>query len=89
MVLGWGGKLQQLGQDGCAGLMHRRTHRHFDRFQVQASAFVTPGEDRAQQLLYLARDFLVDRLGRFFSSGESVSWTGRARQMFSFTSSNC
>jgi hypothetical protein len=43
-------------------------------------------EDRAQQLGYFARDFLLDGFCRFFSSGERVSSTGRARQMWPFTS---
>ena len=68
--------------------MHGRTHSQFDGFQVETSRFATTGEDDAQQLLYFARDFLADGFRRFFSSGESVSATGRTRQIRSFTSSN-
>jgi hypothetical protein len=46
--------------------MHGRTHSQFDGFQVETSRFATTGEDDAQQLLYFARDFLANRLGRFF-----------------------
>jgi hypothetical protein len=45
-------------------------------------------EDDTQQLAYFARDLLADRFSRFFSSGERVFSTGRARQILSFTSSN-
>ena len=83
---GW--KLQQFRQCRRSGLMHGRTHSQFDGFQVETSRFATTGEDDAQQLLYFARDFLANRLGRFFSCGERVSSAGRARQIFSFTSSN-
>jgi hypothetical protein len=38
-------------------------------------------EDGTQQLRYFARDFLLDRFRRFFSSGESASSTDRARQI--------
>jgi hypothetical protein len=31
----WRFEPQQLGERGGSGLMHRRTHRHFDGFQVQ------------------------------------------------------
>ena len=68
--------------------MHGRADSHFDGFQIETPRFAAAGGDRAQQLLYFARDFLVDRFARFFSCGESVSWTGRARQILSFTSSN-
>jgi hypothetical protein len=83
---GW--KSHELGQGGGSSLMHRRPHRHFDGFQIEVPGFAAPGEDGTQQLLYLARDFLADRFGRFFSCGEKVSSTGRARQIFSLTSSN-
>lgn len=81
-------ELQELGQGGGSSLMQRRPHRHFDGFQIEAPGFAAPGEDGTQQLLYLARDFLADRFGRFFSSSEKVSSIGRARQIFSLTSSN-
>jgi len=79
-------ELQELGHGCCARLVHSGTHSHFDGLQVQTSRFAATGEDRAQELLYLVRDFLTDRFGRFFSCGERVSWTGRARQISAFTS---
>ena len=45
-------------------------------------------ENHTQQLAYFARDLLLDGLRRFFPCGEMASSTGRARQIFSFTSSN-
>jgi hypothetical protein len=69
--------------------MHGRTHRHLDRFQIETAGLAAIFEDDAQELIYFARDFPPDGFDRFFSSGESVSSTGRARQMLSFTSSNC
>ena len=81
-------KLQQFGQCRGACLMHGRTHRHLDRFQIEMVRLLTSVENDTQQLAYFVRDFLLDRFGRFFSCGESESSTGRARQIFSFTSSN-
>jgi hypothetical protein len=60
------GKLQQLREGCCSGLMHGGTDRRFDGFQVEAADFAAPGEHSLQQLFYFARDFLVDSRGRFF-----------------------
>ena len=81
-------RMQQFGQRGGPRLMHGRAHSHLDGFQIQTPRLAATVEDDAQQLVYFARDFLPDGFGRFFSSGERVSATGRARQIFSFTSSN-
>src|SRR5277367_5243626 len=81
-------ELQELGQGCRASPMHGRAHGHFDGFQIQASCLTAAVEDRAQQLLYFARDLLAERFGRFFSSGEKLSSTGRARQIRSLASSN-
>ena len=66
---------------------------HLHRLQIYAAGLLPLGEDAAQQGGYFARDLRVDRFGRFFSCGVSVSSTGRARQIFSLTStkdrSNC
>ncbi len=83
-----GRKLQQYAQCGGASPMHGRTHSRFDRFQIHTPRPVATLEHDSQELLYLARDLLVDRFGRFFSSGDRVSSTGRARQILSFTSSS-
>jgi len=83
------GELEQLAETCCSGVMHGRTYRHLDSFQIETAGFAAILEDHAQELVYFARDFLTDRFGRFFSSGDNVSSTGRARQILSFTSSNC
>ena len=59
-------------------MMHRRTHRHLDGFQIQMARLAAATEDHVQQLIYFSRDFLLDDFRRFFSCGESVSSTGRA-----------
>jgi hypothetical protein len=69
--------------------MHGRAHRHLDGFQVQTAALVAPVEDDPQQLVYFARDFLLDRFGRFFSWADGeVSSTGRNSQICSLTSNS-
>jgi len=84
---GRGCELQQFGQRGCARLMHGRPHRHFHSFQVQTPGFVPAVEDDAQQLVYLARDFPMNRFGRFFPWALSAACsTGRRRQIFSLIS---
>src|SRR5216684_2885192 len=88
LVGGWGGEAQQSGQHSCPSLMHDRPHGHLGGFQVQVPRLTAAVEDNAQQLVYFARDFLLDGFRRFFSSGETVSATGRARQIFSLISSS-
>ena len=68
--------------------MHGRTHRPFYGLQIQTPGLAATLEQDAEQLVYFARDFLLDRFGRFFSTGERVSSTGRARQILALTSSN-
>ena len=77
---------QQLAQRGCSGSMHRRPHRHLDRFQIDAACLALLLEDKPKQRAYFPLDFLLDRLRRFFSCGVSVSSTGLARQTFSLVS---
>jgi hypothetical protein len=69
-----------------ASPVHGGTRRHFDRFQIEASRPAYSGKEDAEKLIYFADDFLADRFGRFFSCGVSVSWMGRARQIFSLVS---
>ena len=83
-----GSQAQQFGQHCRPNLMHDRPHDHLGGFQIQAPRLAAAVEDDAQQLAYFARDFLLDGLRRFFSSGDKVSATGRARQIFSLTSSS-
>jgi len=67
--------------------VHGRAHRHLDSLQIEAARFAAGAKDNAQELIYVARDFLEDRFGRFFSSSVcSVSSTGRKRQIFRLTS---
>ena len=88
LIGGRGGESQQFGQRRGPRLMHRRTHRHFDGLQIQTPRLAPTLEDDAQQLVYFARNLPLDRFRRFFSSGESVSATGRARQICALTSTN-
>jgi len=67
--------------------MHGRAHRHLDGFQVEMPGFAAAAEDDAQQLVYLARDLLLDPFDRFFSWADGeVSATGRNSQICSLTS---
>jgi hypothetical protein len=59
-------ELEQFGQHRRPSLMHGRADRHLDRFQIEAAGFVAAAEQDAQELVYFARDFPVDRFGRFF-----------------------
>jgi hypothetical protein len=62
-------------------------HSHLNLFQIQAAGLVLLGEDHLQKSLYLAADFLMDGLGRFFSWDRgSPATAGRRRQIFSFNS---
>jgi hypothetical protein len=89
LLAGRDGESEQLAETRDTGAMHGRTHQHLGRFQIETAAVAEILEDDPQELVYFARDFPADRCGRFFSSGDSVSSAGRARQIFSFTSSNC
>ena len=80
------GELQQLTEGCCAGLMQGGTEGHLHRLQIQVAGLLALGEDTAQQRGYFACNLGVDRRGRFFSSGVSVSSTGRNAQIFSLTS---
>ena len=46
--------------------MHGRAHQHFGGFQIQTSRLASTVEDDAQQPVYFARDFLLERLGAVF-----------------------
>jgi hypothetical protein len=80
-------EVQQLAEGGSAGMMESSAERHLHRFQIRLAGLLAFGEDASQEGGYFARDLVLDRLGRFFSSGVSVSSTGRVRQIFSLTSS--
>ena len=68
--------------------MRGRAGCHFDRFQIELAVLAPAGEDDGKQLRYFPRRFLLDRFRRFFSSADSESSAGLARQIFSLTSSN-
>ena len=64
---------QQLAQGGCTGVVHGRTRRHLDGFQIQSPCPAATVEDDLQQLVYLASDYPTDGFRRFFSCGEKRS----------------
>lgn len=80
--------MQQLAQGRRASLVQGGSEGHLDSFHVQLAAFGAILKDQSQQTAYFVRDFLLDRFRCFFSCGVRVSSTGRARQIFSFTSSS-
>jgi hypothetical protein len=80
------GEAQQLTERLSARLMQSGAKGHLHRFQIHAASLPALGKDAARQRGYFARDLGVDRFGGFFSSGVSVSSTGRVRQIFSLTS---
>ena len=83
-------ELQQLRQRRGPGLMHSGTNRCLDTLQIESATRFAVAENDAEQLLYFADDFLLDRFGRFFSWADgAVSVTGRSRQICVFTSTNC
>ena len=87
-LLAGGANLQQLRQGAGPGLMHRRSHRHFDGLQIQARSLTAALKDDMQQLVYFARDCLMTCSNRFFSSAVhalSAGATGRCWQIFSLT----
>ena len=62
--------------------------RGLRRFQVKPPFLAPALKQNLKDAIYFALDFAMDRLRRFFSCGVKVSSTGRAVQIFSFTSSN-
>jgi hypothetical protein len=83
---GWLAEAQQLAEGRGAGMMQSGAKGHLHRFEIGLAGLLVLGEDASQQRGYFARDLVLDRFGRFFSSGVSVSSTGRARQIFSLIS---
>jgi hypothetical protein len=60
-------ELQQLGQGGGPGSMHRGADGCLGTLQIEVAGGLAVAENDVQQLLYFAGDFLLDRLRRFFS----------------------
>ena len=85
MMLVRDGAFEQSRQGDCSRPMDTGAQRSLYRFQVDAAGLPAFGEDAAHQRRYFARDLGLDRLRRFFSSGVSVSATGRNVQIFSLT----
>jgi hypothetical protein len=83
---GWPAEAQQLAEGGGADMMQRSAEGPLHCFPVHLAGLLALPEDASQQRGYFARDLVLDRRGRFFSSGVSVSATGRARQIFSLIS---
>ena len=82
-------ELQQLGQRGCPGPVHGRTHGRLQSFHLPTPRLAAGAEGHAQQLVYFTRDFLLDGFGRFFSWADgAVSPTGRNSQICSLTSNS-
>jgi hypothetical protein len=87
MALLWGRNsvFQQSTQSDCSGLLQGNPQGGFDRLQIRSAVFVTLGEDATQQLVYLARDLLMDCSSRFFSwsvQPPRCCSTGRSSQIF-------
>ena len=69
--------------------MRAFAHQHLDRFQIETTGSAAVGEDLFQQVVYFARNFLLDRVGRCFSCSDGVAGSaGRIWQMFPLTSTN-
>lgn len=80
-------ELQQLSQGHCTGLVHGGPDRRFDALQIEFSGRVAITENDPKQFLYLAGDFELDDLRRFFSwSVRPLCSTGRKRQILRLTS---
>jgi len=83
-------KLQQLRQSDGSGRMHRSTDRCLDTLEIEAARRPAVAQNNAQQLLYLAGEFFLDRFGSFFSWADATaSITGRSSQICVLTSTNC
>jgi hypothetical protein len=79
-------ELQQLSQGGGAGVVHRGPDGCLVTLQIETAGSFSIAENSADQLLYFAGDFLLDRLRRFFSWAACATCsTGRARQIFRLT----
>lgn len=63
----WWFEPQQLRQGNSAGVMHRGTDYDLDALQIELAGCSAAAENEAQQLIYFAGDFLLDRFDRFFS----------------------
>ena len=89
--LDWSRLTEEFGQTRCSGGMQRGAQRQLHCFDVPLTRLAPFGEDTGQQRVYFARDFLMDRSSRFFSSALHFSAgfsTGRRRQILSLMFTN-
>jgi len=71
-------------------VLHRGTDHSLDTLQIELAVGPAVAENDAEQLIYFAGDFLLDRFDRFFSWADgAVSATGRSSQIRVLTSTNC
>jgi hypothetical protein len=77
------GELQQLAPRLRAGVVHGGTRAHLEGLQVETGRFAALLKDHTEQLIYLSRDFLPDRFGRFFllESSECPRWSAPGRSV--------
>jgi hypothetical protein len=59
-------KLQQLRQSHGPGLMHRSPDCCLDTLGIESASRPAAAQNDAQQLVYLAGEFFLDRFGSFF-----------------------
>ena len=59
-------ELQQLRQGPGPSPMHHGTDHSLDTLQIELAGCLAVAENDAQQLIYFAGDFLLDRFSRFF-----------------------
>ena len=67
LIRRWRFELQQFTQSAGAGLMEGDAQGALGGLQIGASAVSSLGENAAQQLIYLPRNFQMDCSSRFFS----------------------
>ena len=88
LLFGRFGEAQQVTESGGSSMMQGSAEGHLHRFQIRLAGLLALGEDASQQRGYFARDLVLDRLGRFFSSCVRLSSTVPNRQILSFTSNS-
>jgi hypothetical protein len=69
--------------------MHRGSHGHLHRLQVNTSGPAEILENEPEQSAYFPLDFPLERFRRFFSCGDNELSIGRTAQSCSLTSTTC
>ena len=80
------GEVQQLLYHARTGVVHPLANQHLYGFQIHVARLAKLPENHRQQPPYFPANFLLDDFRRFFSCADSVSSTGRARQIVSLVS---